>query len=54
MAALLAEVEVPKSDAPEWDSTWAKARLLTVAQGKGLSVTPANTKAEIIAALSAG
>ena len=54
MAALLAEVEAPKSDEPEWDPTWTKTRLLTVAQGKGLSVTLANTKAEIIAALSAG
>lgn len=54
MAALIAEVEAPKSDEPEWDPTWTKARLLTVAQGKGLSVTLANTKAEIIAALRAG
>jgi hypothetical protein len=36
-----------------WDSTWTKAQLLAAAQAKGLPVTQANTKAEIIAALTA-
>lgn len=38
---------------PEWEPTWTKAQLLVVAQSKGLSVTAANTKADIVAALTA-
>lgn len=38
---------------PKWEPTWTKAQLLTVAAGLGLSVDGTNTKAEIIAALSA-
>lgn len=37
----------------EWDPTWTKARLLVVAEGKGLKLTSSNTKAEIVAALTA-
>ena len=38
---------------PEWEPTWTKTQLLVVSQAKGLSVTSANSKAEIIAALTA-
>ena len=38
---------------PAWDASWTKAQLLVVSQSKGLSVTTANTKAEIVAALTA-
>ena len=38
---------------PKWEPTWTKAQLLTVAAGLGLSVDGTNTKAEIIAALTA-
>ena len=38
---------------PKWEPTWTKAQLLTVAAGLGLSVDGTNTKAEIVAALSA-
>jgi len=43
----------PEPAAPAWDASWTKAQLLGVAQSKGLSVTTANTKAEIVAALTA-
>ena len=39
--------------APGWEPTWTKTQLLAVSQAKGLSVTSANSKAEIIAALTA-
>lgn len=39
--------------APQWEPTWTKSQLLAVAQAKNLSVTSANTKADIIAALTA-
>lgn len=45
-------VEDPPAE-PEWDPTWTKARLVEVAVRKGLSVTLANTKADIVAALTA-
>jgi hypothetical protein len=45
-------VDDPPSE-PEWDPTWTKARLVEVAVRKGLSVTLANTKADIVAALTA-
>lgn len=43
----------PVAPVQAWDSTWTKAQLLAAAQAKGLPVTQANTKAEIIAALTA-
>ena len=43
----------PVAPVQAWDSTWTKAQLLAAAQVKGLPVTQANTKAEIIAALTA-
>lgn len=43
----------PAVVAPEWESSWTKVQLLAVAQSKGLSVTAVNTKAEIVAALTA-
>jgi hypothetical protein len=39
--------------APGWEPTWTKTQLLAVSQAKGLPVTSANSKAEIIAALTA-
>jgi hypothetical protein len=36
-----------------WDATMKKAELLAIATAKGLSVTAASTKAEIVAALGA-
>jgi len=39
--------------APQWEPTWTKSQILAVAQAKNLSVTSANTKAEIVAALTA-
>ncbi len=38
---------------PEWDSSWSKTQLLTVAQSLNLNVTSVNTKTEIINALTA-
>jgi len=43
----------PAPVAPEWDPMWTKARLAEVAIQKGLPVTLASTKADIIAALTA-
>ena len=46
---------VPDPDpAPTWDASWTKAQLLVVAQTRGLPLTMANTKAEIVAGLTAG
>lgn len=55
---LLAGDEPPPVDDPAtpqttWEPTWTKSQLLVVASGMGLSVTSSNTKAEIIAALTA-
>jgi len=36
-----------------WDASMKKAELLAIATAKGLSVTAASTKAEIVAALGA-
>lgn len=50
----VAEVdEVIEKSIPTWNSTMTKSELLAVAQQFGLSVTSANTKAEILAALDA-
>lgn len=38
---------------PEWDASWSKAQLLTVAQSLNLPVTSINTKSEIVSALTA-
>jgi len=37
---------------PAWDPNWSKTQLLTVASQLGLNVTSANTKNEIIKALT--
>lgn len=47
------DIDLSFSDAIEWKPSWTKTQLLAVAQEKGLSVTASNTKAEIIAALTA-
>jgi len=60
-AEIVAEAEEPVAEAdeviekstPTWNSTMTKAELLVVVQQLGLSVTSANTKAEILAALDA-
>jgi hypothetical protein len=44
---------VTTTQAPVWDSAWTKAQLLDVATQLGLEVTLANTKAQIIEALTA-
>ncbi len=38
---------------PEWDPSWSKTQLLSVAQSLNLNVTSINTKTEIINALTA-
>ena len=43
----------PEAVTPKWEPSWTKVQLLAVAQSKGLSVTAANTKADIVAALTA-
>lgn len=55
---LVSSAEPPAVDDPatpqtKWEPTWTKSQLLAVAQGMGLSVTSSNTKAEIVAALTA-
>jgi hypothetical protein len=50
---LIAALE-PEPVAPtQWEPTWTKAQLLVATQTLGLAMTPANSKAEIIAALTA-
>ena len=53
IAALFLDEPPAAPAAPAWEPTWTKAQLLAVTQAKGLTVTSANTKAEIIAALTA-
>ncbi|NBR00419.1 MAG: hypothetical protein EBT79_02485 [Actinobacteria bacterium] len=48
-----AEPEPAPAPTPTWDASWTKAQLIVVAQSKGLSVTSSNTKADILAALTA-
>jgi hypothetical protein len=43
----------PEPVVPTWDPSWTKAQLLDVATQLGLEVTSANTKVQIIEALTA-
>jgi hypothetical protein len=43
----------PEPVVPTWDPAWTKTQLLDVATQLGLEVTSANTKAQIIEALTA-
>ena len=49
----MVDIDLSFSEAIEWKPSWTKTQLLAVAQEKGLSVTSSNTKAEIVAALTA-
>ncbi len=44
---------VAETATPIWDPAWTKAQLLEVATQLGLEVTSANTKAQIVEALTA-